>query len=392
MCKQKIIVGYFREFHVMYLGKDIFLKPYYIAKQQGLPFVFQYTYNAGKEPIPSKHRNCSLYGHDIHNSNMLLESWDFFIWSVLRARKINTLVFGPPNYLQRLCLVLFHWINPKGKMVEVGDIEYEQAKYFCGHDYCFSTGIAGWIKHKYNNFYFGNVINPVANKKAYNEFKKMYTLHGWTKLCLVPPSFDNEMFEQSGLKPIPFEKKEKIMLYVGRIGAHQKNTDMMLKAFEKVDFMDWKVILIGPVTTSFQTYDHSPYQQKIDAFFEENPNLRDKVILTGPIYDFKKLYEYYIRAKVFVLTSRHEGAANVLSEAGALGCYFVGTDVGIMDTVTNNWQFGTKIEQEDVDGLAEVLNKITHDELKISLSKQVPMEQFTWDYVVRNQLMPLLKD
>ena len=387
----KINVCYIGEFHEMYLGKDVFLKPYYISKQQGVPLICQYSCSIG-DKIPAEYRGCKFVGRDSHHVNMLQQTWDFIKWSIIKARNVNVLYFTPLNNLQRLSLLIYKIINPQGKMVEYGDIEYEQAKYFCEHDYCFSSGIAGWIKNSFNNFYFGNVVNPVVNQKAYDEFKKMYARHGWNKLCFVPPCFDNEMFEQSGLIPIPFEKKEKIMLYVGRLGAHQKNTDMMLDAFKKVDFQDWKVYLIGPVTTSFKTYEHSAYQQKIDTFFEENPNLRDKVILTGPIYDFKKLYEYYIRAKVFVLTSRHEGSANVLSEAGALGCYFVGTDVGIMDTVTNNWQFGTKIEQEDVDGFAEVLNKITHNELEMDLSKQIPMEQFTWDYVVRNQLMPLFED
>lgn len=388
--KQKYNVGYFREFHPLYLNKDIFLKIYYISKLQGIPLIFQYSYNADIKEIPNNVRGCRIVGRNSHKAGELLRTWDFVKYSIFQARKINVLYFGSLNHFQLASLIIFKLLNPKGRMCEYGDIEYDLAKNLVDHDFVFSKGVAGFLKRKFNGFYFKNVVHPIVNQKAYREFKNFYERHGWKNVAFVPPCLDNEMFDSLGLTPCPFEKKENVMIYVGRLGAHQKNTDMMLEAFSKVDFQDWKVFLIGPVTTSFLTYEHSSYQEIIDQFFENHPHLKDKIFLTGPIYDQKKLFEYYIRAKVFVLTSRHEGAANVLAEAAALGCYFVGTDVGIMDTVTNNWQFGTKIKQEDSNGLADVLNKIVRGEIEMDVSKQVPMEYLSWDYVTRERLLPLL--
>lgn len=106
------------------------------------------------------------------------------------------------------------------------------------------------------------------------------------------------------------------------------------------------------------------------------------MIFTGAIYDHKTLFNYYLRAKVFVLTSRHEGFGNVLSEAAALGCFIVSTDVGGANIVSNNWKFGKEVKQESPDDLAGTLQSIINKEIKINTSKAINPEHLTWPYMV----------
>lgn len=269
-------------------------------------------------------------------------------------------------------------------------MEPESAQRLTKRNFVMSDGIQGFIKKTLINWFFKNVIYTIANNQSYRMMKDMFALNGWKNLVHIYPCLDKELFDSFGLKYRTNSQKENIMLYVGRIGNYQKNTDMLLEAFKRVDFKNWKVFLIGPITDSFFLNKKSAYEDVIDAFFDENPNLRGTVVFTGPIYDPKTIFDYYCRSKVFLLTSRHEGWANVQSEAAALGCYTVSTDVGGADIVSNNWQFGTKIEQEDYKGLADTLNKIIHGGIVMDESKQIPMEQLTWDYMISSRMIPLL--
>lgn len=384
-------IAFFYEFQKMYLYKDLFLMPYYIAKQQEMELEFCYSYNMGNEVIPKEYRNVKLHGAERNKANIIQRNIDFFKFCTLKAKQINTLFTAGVDNLVILQFWIIKHLNPNCNIVVFGDMEPDAAKRLTEHDFVMSKGINGWIKKKIIDFFFNNVIYTVANNLSYKLMKDMYVRNGWNNLTQVYPCLDNELFDSLGLNYRPFEEKENIILSVGRIGNYQKNTDMMLDAFKKVDFKNWKVFMIGPITDSFFLKGKSGYEEVIEQFFNENPSLREYVFFTGPIYDPKTIFEFYLRSKVFLLTSRHEGFGNVQSEAAALGCYTVSTDVGGADIVSNNWQFGTKIEQEDSDGLADVLNKITHGDLEINLSKQIPMMNLTWENIVAKKLLPFLK-
>lgn len=68
------------------------------------------------------------------------------------------------------------------------------------------------------------------------------------------------------------------------------------------------------------------------------------VILVGNIENKNLLYDYYNRAKVFLLTSRLEGFAIVYPEALKFGNYIITTDVGGAKDITNNGQIGIVTE------------------------------------------------
>lgn len=54
-------LAYFHEFQKMYLHKDLFLIPYYIAKAQNMKLEFCYTYNMDNEPIPDEYRGVKMH-------------------------------------------------------------------------------------------------------------------------------------------------------------------------------------------------------------------------------------------------------------------------------------------------------------------------------------------
>lgn len=68
------------------------------------------------------------------------------------------------------------------------------------------------------------------------------------------------------------------------------------------------------------------------------------MILVGNISNRELLYDYYNRAKVFILTSRWEGFAIVYPEALRFGNYIITTDVGGARDIAENTKLGSIIE------------------------------------------------
>ena len=108
------------------------------------------------------------------------------------------------------------------------------------------------------------------------------------------------------------------------------------------------------------------------------------------IYDQRIVMDYYNRAKVLLMTSRHESWGNVYSEAAALGCYIISTDVGGAKMCSNDWQFGTKVPQEDSEQLAEIIQNYIDSKIVVDLEKRIPFTSIIYNVMLRNVLLPKL--
>ena len=79
-----------------------------------------------------------------------------------------------------------------------------------------------------------------------------------------------------------------------------------------------------------------------------------------------------------LMTSRHEGFANVYSQAAAMGCFIVSTDVGGADVCSNYWAFGEKLPQENSEALADVLEKITSGDYDFPIEKALSFDEMCY--------------
>lgn len=175
-------------------------------------------------------------------------------------------------------------------------------------------------------------MNDFLNEKSF--FKTKYLPNGY--------------LDEAGVVFSP--KKEKIIITVGRLGNHQKDTETLLKALENVDLKDWKVKLIGPIAESFQPY--------INFFFEKNSHLKEKVIFMGNISNRQELKEQYLKAKIFTLTSRNEGFPLVFPEALANGCYIVSTNLAPAYDIVDGNKYGTLFDVGNDKQLSNILQEI----------------------------------
>lgn len=371
--RKKHIVAFSALFQEMFLSKDIFLVPYYIAKETGGELTYYYINNLGNTEIPQHHRGATLLHVETKNEAMAMMKT-----IVRNARKIDVLFINGSSAKHMTAVFLYKKINPSGKVIVFGDMEAPQAKELYMNGFMYATGFSGKIKKLLTNFFFHNVTYIVANTEAYGYMERLFIRNGWSGLLHFYPLVDDEKFNSFGITRKTFAEKENIMVCVGRIGNYQKNTEMLLEALHKVDLKDWKIYMIGPITSSFNLNDGGNFQKRIDDFFDECPQHRDKLIFTGMIYDQKTLFEYYNRAKILLMTSRHEGFANVFSQAAAMGCFIVSTDVGGADVCSNYWAFGEKLPQENSDALAEVIEKITSGDYDFPIEKALSFDEMCY--------------
>lgn len=385
--ENKGVFAYSYSFQEMFLSKDIFLVPYYIAKEIKGELEYCYQVNMGNTDIPNDHRGAIVRRSKIKNEFLTL------LWNVVfKAWTLDVLFLNGSSAKHMLVVWLYKVLRPKGRVVIFGDMEATLAKEFAETGLVYSIGVSAWIKKRLTNFFFDHVTYIVANTEAYQIMKGLCEKQGWKGLLHFYPCLDDELFREYDLQRIPLQEKENVMVCVGRIGNYQKNTEMLLDALEQVDLKEWKIYMIGPVTSSFDLTKKGNFQEKIDDFLARNPRHKDKIIFTGMVYDMKEIFSYYNRARVLLSTARHEGFANVYSQAAALGCFVVSTDVGGADIGSNQWRFGIKIEQEDCKGLADVLNGIVKGSIRIDKQMTVPFEDMCYSIRVNRVLLPFMEE
>lgn len=226
---------------------------------------------------------------------------------------------------------------------------------------------------------FGKMVDiiTIETDKAYQQTKhSIWKDYIGEKLFLMPNGFDTEILNELNISVNPVSKKERIILTAGRIGTHQKNTELLLEILESVDLKDWKVYISGPIMESFE--------ETINQFYSRNPYLKDSVIFTGQI-EQSELYELYNRARIFCLTSRHESFGFVLSEAAYMNNYIITTDVGVAKEIVPVFG-GDIIYSGSVDDFVSAINKIISlpDDKLNKIVPEVSKDRLTWKYILEN--------
>jgi|TARA_B100001964_G_C14254754_1_gene611772 N-acetyl-alpha-D-glucosaminyl L-malate synthase BshA len=160
--------------------------------------------------------------------------------------------------------------------------------------------------------------------------------------------------------------KNKGVVFVGSL-VKQKGVDILIKSFEIVGkkHSDSKLIIIG---------DGSE-RKVLEKLARE---LRIDVVFHGYLDDFRDILN---KSLVFVLPSRTEGFGLVLLEAMEARIPIIATDVGGIKEIVVNDENGLLVKKEDVNSLADAINKIIEDnDLKNRLifGGRKTIKKFSW--------------
>lgn len=275
-------------------------------------------------------------------------------------------------------------LNKKTKVWILGDMNLNIAEQLAEKRFVFSTGLKGFIKEKVINLFFNKLdVFSLETKKYVKMFEPIFKEKDWGCLQYFPCGWDED---NPFSKEISVGDKDNIFLSCARFGTYQKNTEMFLEALQNVELKNWKVYLVGPITTGFDLKTNDSFNRYLVNYFLKNPHLREKVVFTGPVYDTQKLFEYFQKAKVFVMTSRFEGFANVFSQARWNRCYIVSTDVGGACDMSDNWKYGQTVPQEDSSCLSNILNEIISTANNINYPNAAFSKEISYNRIITKML------
>lgn len=175
--------------------------------------------------------------------------------------------------------------------------------------------------------------------------------------------------------------KKKIILFVGRVDAPEKNVELLIKAFLNTNiYKEWELRIVGPYSESFR--------ETVFGFMSSRTEAKEHVILCGPIYDRSELDKLYDSASVFVLPSKYESYGIVLVEALKSGCYLIGSEnVPPFREITKNFKYGESVDIYDIDSFSNVLevacNNHLNDNERVNEQIKYAIEKYSWSSIVR---------
>lgn len=184
------------------------------------------------------------------------------------------------------------------------------------------------------------------------------------KIILLSEQFRNDMkkvwhFDDSTIVSIPnpfnidtnfdvtTQKREKVILYVGRLSEKQKRITSLLNIWKKIQdrIPDYRLDIVGGGP------DQSMYEQMVI----------DMQLNRVTFYGFQNPEEYYKKSVIFCMTSNYEGFGMVLVEAMQYGCVpFAFNSFASLTDVIDDGENGMIIPPFDEDEYAERIVKFVN--------------------------------
>lgn len=326
-----------------YLAKDMCAYPYYLGMYYGWDCT--YAYFSNEEPLkePTFEKYCKLYylgrADDYGKQKEIAEDYIYehaFDYDVICFFNYGGTTYRFANLAKK--------INPKIKIYSKLDMSDSGFSHFYDGTFLrkLKSSIEIWKSRNIDlftveNSYFYSILRE--NRIFRNRIE--YLPNGVSLYGL-----SDKLIKRN--KP-----KKNIIISVGRLGSHQKNNQMLVKAMEKVNtdlFKDWQVLFIGSDEDNFADY--------LEKEYKKYPWLKQHVIILGLINDREKLYELYAEAKIICIPSRWESFGIVTIEGMFFGDYPVITEYGtVVEDITDNRKYGKVVPSEDIDALAKALEE-----------------------------------
>lgn len=350
----------FPECNNVCLLKDVGMIPYILCKNHG------YSAKIACYQNDMQYKNMDLMG-DVKlqfmkriTGNSLLDGCFYLLKA---AKNIDVLQLYHATTVRNFAwIILYKLINHKGFIYIKMDAEWKVIQEFNYR----RKGIRGYFKRR--------ILSECKLLSAETkELCEKISMDWGRKIEYIPNGFF-----QTDRKRVKYDEKENIICTVGRIGTYQKATEVLLEAFKKcAKYNNWNLRIIGGIEAGFE--------HRIDAFFRQNSELKNRVIFTGNIEDRKRLEQEYSRAKIFCLPSRFESFGIVYLEALRYGCYVISTDVEPVNEILDHQQYGRIVPIDDVDLMAEFLLEAMRNEKvleeKSEKAQKYVEENYNWDKI-----------
>ena len=351
------------EFEYTWFGKDNGMIPVYISEKLGYNSKIL-TVNL-KNDLPDEERGVGFvkvkrtfsFLSNFAYWTKLAKRYNIFKYLIKNAKNIDILMLFHVSRCSYWYAYIYKKLNPNGFIYVKADFNLSVYKKEWNIVNSKPKSLREFFRKRRENAEFNKrkKLIPLADLisyeslEAYEYMKYSYAgIDTKGKTIYLPNGYDNEIVDK--IKINSLEEKENIILTVGRLGTEAKNTELLLETLKDIDLKDWKIYLVGSIDKKFENY--------IERFFKENPNLIHKIIFTGEIKNREELYKYYNRAKVFVLPSKWESFGIVMIEAMAFGNYVITSNTCAANDITNNGKIGKIIEVDSKKELEIEIKKV----------------------------------
>lgn len=373
--KKKCIALIFPVFEEMHFGKDVFLVPYYLGKKYNIESNIVYPKTEKNKELPKSYRGVNLIplrSDSLFYKLVRFRSVILFSFLLKNAKKIEILVNFHWTKITFIQVVIYKLMNSKGKCYV--KLDTSEGDFFTLN----KNGVSFFYRNLYNFFIKQVDLFSCETNKSFNNLKcdPVFGNKIGNKLILMPNGFDDEYLNLLMIEELDFDRKDNLIITVGRIGSPEKNHEMLLHALAHVELRDWKVMFIGPIECNFK--------EILNRFYQENPNMINSVIFTGPIFSKRVLWEYYAKSKVFVLTSLSEGSPIVYTEAKRFCNYVVSTEFpAFIDQFVNDG-LGCVVSQNNPQELTEIIQDIIDEKMNINTYNDRYLNDLSWNDKIEN--------
>lgn len=381
-----LIFGHFEKEH---FGKDVFLVPYYLGKYMNCHVTIVYPQTETNRSFPREVEGVELVPVRLRgnaSTYFLHRQFPFYTYLHQHAKHIDYLMIFHHSFESEVLVLLYKIFNPQGVLYTKLDVNITSINTYRESPHLLKRLIHHVLTRRYHRCVDLASCETTEALQVISQSPHPYH-HFGDKLLMMENGFDEFLLRNLLIRERSFAEKENVMITVGRLGTLEKNTSMLLEALKKSDLKEWKFYLIGPIEPDFKS--------EVEELYRSFPDKQGQVIFTGPIYDKKELWEYYNRAKVFVLTSRWESYALVLNEAQRFRNYILSTQVGAFTDITENGKYGVPIRQEDALDLADKINGIVSGEINVDVyGSDFDTASLSWEFKIRpiaNALLAISK-
>jgi len=147
-------------------------------------------------------------------------------------------------------------------------------------------------------------------------------------------------------REIDFEKKQKTVLFVGRISEYQKRLSLIMEVWKIILNKDWNLKIVGD-------------GEDLEIIKEKAKNL-DRIYFEGR----QNSESYFEEASIFIMTSAFEGFPMTLVESLSRGCVPVAMDSFLsLSDIIENGKNGFITPDGDINAMAEKIQILMNDEV-----------------------------
>lgn len=355
-----------------HLYKDVGMIAYSLSRYCGWQTSFASLEGTDGYTVSDEHYSEYVQLVNIPNSkSKLKKSILFFKFLYYVAHNYDVVSFISLGVRTRKNALILKLLNPKIKIYVKADATAEALE--GGYIHKFNKNkLRAWFLHKLENCID---LYSFETPKAVERAIAAKITH--SNVICVPNGYleDLEMHYKE-------HSKENIIITVGRIGHVDKYNELLVDAIKNIDkqkLCGWQVCFVGPVTAEFEKYVHDVCADK--------EYLKKVFVFTGTIDNKPDLYKIYAKAKVFCMTSRREGFANVFPEALSFGDYVITADIPVAYYVTNNRQLGKIFPMGDAKGLQLAIEEVLDGKIDLHSEAAKAIDfaktKLSWQVVIK---------